>query len=99
MIEGDGHRVTALHRDGAVNMKNLLFIFPFLVTTLACGSGSPPAATTPRSGGSISVSPNSTLRHCIGAAPGQPPPQNISELRSYFSTPALTGLLTSTVPT
>jgi Sel1 repeat len=57
-------------------MKKAIFLFPFLIG-LGCGSGSQPAAATPQSGGRISVSPNSMLLHCIGTAPGQPPPQKI----------------------
>jgi Sel1 repeat len=48
-----------------------------LIAALGCGSGSQPAAATPQSGGRISVSPNSTLLHCIGTAPGQLLPQKI----------------------
>ena len=58
-------------------MKKALLLFPFLTVALGCGGNSRPAAATPQSGGRISVSPNSTLLHCIGTAPGQPPPQKI----------------------
>jgi hypothetical protein len=51
-------------------MKKALFAIPFLALALGCGGGSQSAAAHPQSG-RISVSPNPTLQHCIGTAPGQ----------------------------
>ncbi len=58
-------------------MKSLLILFPLAIAALGCGGGSQPAAATPQAGNRISVSPNSTLLHCIGTVPGQAPPQKI----------------------